>query len=141
MARRDIKKTVLSLEEQLAEMIPKFNEAKKEERRIKTEVATMGAYIKQSIKQLGLRDFNVGDTRATITEIDKTEFNELHAIEILRNNLKPGLFNQVVKHKEYIDDYELEAAINEGKIDASILQPAFIKLDSVISLRLKQIKE
>lgn len=136
MSRREVK---LSID--LDKIIPEYKQAKNQESKYKKLSSSLNDQIKDAFASLNIEEYEVGDIRASITSKPKEDFNELQAIEILRKELSPELFNQVVKTKEYIDDDEFENLTYSGKIKADILQPAITPLPPTITLRLGKAKK
>lgn len=101
--------------------------------------------LKNDIKDLFLANNHeeavVGDMRVYMTTSVKTEFNELRAIEILRNNLPKPLFDKVVKKKEYIDEDALEDIIFQRQFDAKKLAPATEEKAPSYAIRTGKVKK
>lgn len=91
--------------------------------------------IKDAMKDIGIKEYDGTRYKATITETEKQEFNDLQAIEILRKTLPPEEFGKIVKTREYIDSDALESAIYNHELDAGILAPCTTQKPSVITLR------
>lgn len=141
MSRREIPLAPQDLEEQLASLIPEYKGVKDQESIIKKQVTDLGGRIKSAMKSLNKTEFAAGGVVASITETPKQEFNELQAIEILREKLPPEKFQQVVKTREYIDDEAFEKMVYAHEVDAAILAPATTPLPPTVTLRLKKEKK
>lgn len=127
--------------ETLEELVKIYAGKKEELDPLKKQVDDYGKKIKTEMRNQDLTEFVVDGIKASITITPKSDFNELQAIEILRKNLTPDQFNEVVKTKEYIDDYALESLVYSGGIDASILAPAETPKEPVVTLRLGKAKK
>jgi hypothetical protein len=85
-------------------------------------------------------EFVAGDVKATITEKENEDFNDLQAIDILRKTLGPDEFAKAVKTREYLDQDGLEDLVFHNQLDASILNPCRTKKEPTITLRLGKVK-
>lgn len=127
--------------ETLEELVTIYASKKGELDPLKKQVDDYGKKIKTEMRNQDLTEFIVGDVKASITITPKSEFNELQAIEILRKNLTPEQFNQVVKTREYIDEDAFENLVYSTGIDAGILAPAETPKEPTITLRLGKVKK
>lgn len=127
--------------ETLEEMVKIYAGKKEELDPLKKQVDEYGKKIKTEMRNRDLTDVVVDGIRASISITPKSDFNELQAIEILRKNLTPEQFSEVVKTKEYIDDDALENLVYSQGIDASILAPAETPKEPTVTLRLGKAKK
>lgn len=126
--------------ETLEDMVRIYAGKKEELDPLKKQVDDYGKRIKAEMRNQDKSEVIVDGIKASITVTPKSEFNELQAIEILRKNLTPEQFSQVVKTREYIDDDALENLVYTEGIDASILAPAETPKEPTITLRLGKAK-
>ena len=121
-------------------LIPEYKENKTQEDKIKKVVAEYNKKIKEELDTQGITEYSAGGWVAKVTTTEKSEFNELQAIEILRDQLNPELFNEVVKTTEYIDNDALERMIYQKTVDATLLAPCTIPKAPTITLRISKSK-
>lgn len=140
MSRKVVPQTKMP-DKELGNAILDYQNAKKQEASIKQIVSELNDTIKTELQNRNETEFVVGDVRASITITPRQEVNELRAIEILRKELTPEQFSQVVKTKEYIDDDEFERLVYAKEIDAEILTPAVTPLAPTVTLRLGKVKK
>lgn len=124
----------------LDNLIPEYKENKTEEDKYKKLADKLNKEIKDEFKNQDITEYSAGGWKATITTAEKSDFNELQAIEILRDTLNPELFSEVVKTKEYIDNDALERMIYQKTIDATLLAPCTIVKEPTITLRISKAK-
>lgn len=127
--------------ETLEDMIRIYVGKKEELDPLKKQVDDYNKRIKGEMTNRDLREFEVDGIRASISITPKSEFNELQAIEILRKNLTPEQFSQVVKTREYIDDDAFESLVYNHQVDASILAPAETPKEPTVTLRIGKAKK
>lgn len=108
---------------------------------LKKAVDAAAKKIKERMLSDKVDEVEVNGKRAYITVVEKTEFNDDKAIEILRETLEPELFARCVKTKEYLDEDELNSLIYDKTIDAAILAPCTTPKDPVVTLRIGKTKE
>lgn len=140
MSRKVVPQTKMP-DKELGNAILDYQNAKKQEASIKKIVSELNDTIKTELQNRNETEFVVGDVRASITITPRQEVNELRAIEILRKELTPEQFSQVVKTKEYIDDDEFERLVYAKEVDAEILTPAVTPLAPTVTLRLGKVKK
>lgn len=140
MSRKTVPQTKMP-DKELGNAILDYQNAKKQEASIKQIVSELNDTIKTELQNRNETEFVVGDVRASITITPRQEVNELRAIEILRKELTPEQFSQVVKTKEYIDDDEFERLVYAKEVDAEILMPAVTPLAPTVTLRLGKVKK
>ena len=140
MSRKTVPQTKMP-DKELGNAILNYQNAKKQEASIKQIVSELNDTIKTELQNRNETEFVVGDVRASITITPRQEVNELRAIEILRKELTPEQFSQVVKTKEYIDDDEFERLVYAKEVDAEILMPAVTPLAPTVTLRLGKVKK
>ena len=140
MSRKTVPQTKM-LDKELGNAILNYQNAKKQEASIKQIVSELNDTIKTELQNRNETEFVVGDVRASITITPRQEVNELRAIEILRKELTPEQFSEVVKTKEYIDDDEFERLVYAKEVDAEILTPAVTPLAPTVTLRLGKVKK
>lgn len=140
MSRKVVPQTKMP-DKELGNAILNYQNAKKQEASIKQVVSELNDTIKTELQNRNETEFVVGDVRASITITPRQEVNELRAIEILRKELTPEQFSQVVKTKEYIDDDEFERLVYAKEVDAEILTPAVTPLAPTVTLRLGKVKK
>ena len=140
MSRKVVPQTKMP-DKELGNAILDYQNAKKQEASIKQIVSELNDTIKTELQNRNETEFVVGDVRASITVTPRQEVNELRAIEILRKELTPEQFSQVVKTKEYIDDDEFERLVYAKEVDAEILTPAVTPLAPTVTLRLGKVKK
>lgn len=140
MSRKVVPQTKMP-DKELGDAILNYQNAKKQEASIKQIVSELNDTIKTELQNRNETEFVVGDVRASITITPRQEVNELRAIEILRKELTPEQFSQVVKTKEYIDDDEFERLVYAKEVDAEILTPAVTPLAPTVTLRLGKVKK
>lgn len=140
MSRKTVPQTKMP-DKELGNAILDYQNAKKQEASIKQIVSELNDTIKTELQNRNETEFVVGDVRASITITPRQEVNELRAIEILRKELTPEQFSQVVKTKEYIDDDEFERLVYAKEVDAEILTPAVTPLAPTVTLRLGKVKK
>lgn len=140
MSRKVVPQTKMP-DKELGNAILDYQNAKKQEASIKQIVSELNDTIKTELQNRNETEFVVGDVRASITITPRQEVNELRAIEILRKELTPEQFSQVVKTKEYIDDDEFERLVYAKEVDAEILTPAVTPLAPTVTLRLGKVKK
>lgn len=140
MSRKTVPQTKMP-DKELGNAILNYQNAKKQEASIKQIVSELNDTIKTELQNRNETEFVVGDVRASITITPRQEVNELRAIEILRKELTPEQFSQVVKTKEYIDDDEFERLVYAKEVDAEILTPAVTPLAPTVTLRLGKVKK
>lgn len=124
----------------LDSLIPEYKENKTSEDKYKKAADKLNKEIKDEFKNQDITEYSAGGWKATITTAEKSDFNELQAIEILRDTLNPELFSEVVKTKEYIDNDALERMIYQKTIDATLLAPCTIVKEPTITLRISKAK-
>lgn len=127
--------------ETLEDMIRIYVGKKEELDPLKKQVDDYNKRIKGEMTNRDLREFEVDGIRASISITPKSDFNELQAIEILRKNLTPEQFSQVVKTREYIDDDAFESLVYNHQVDASILAPAETPKEPTVTLRIGKAKK
>lgn len=140
MSRKDLKPSKMA-DAELRDIVLSYNDAKKQEGSIKKIVTDLGGAIKQELQNRDVSEFIADDVRASITVTPNQEVNELQAIEILRKELTPDQFSQVVKTKEYIDDDAFEKLVYANEVDAEILMPAVTPKAPTVTLRLGKVKK
>lgn len=140
MSRKDLKPKQME-DNELANIVLDYQNAKKQETSIKKIVTELSGTIKQELQNRDVTEFIVGDVRASITITPNQDVNELQAIEILRKELTPEQFSKVVKTREYIDDDEFENLVYAHEVDAAILQPAVTPKAPTVTLRLGKVKK
>ena len=140
MSRKTVPQTKMP-DKELGNAILNYQNAKKQEASIKQIVSELNDTIKTELQNRNETEFVVGDVRASITITPRQEVNELRAIEILRKELTPEQFSEVVKTKEYIDDDEFERLVYAKEVDAEILTPAVTPLAPTVTLRLGKVKK
>ena len=140
MSRKDLKPKQME-DNELANIVLDYQNAKKQETSIKKIVTELSGTIKQELQNRDVTEFIVGDVRASITITPNQDVNELQAIEILRKELTPEKFSKVVKTREYIDDDEFENLVYAHEVDAAILQPAVTPKAPTVTLRLGKVKK
>ena len=126
--------------EVLKQSVLQYSEAKGEESSLKKVITKLGTQIKNDMQSLKLDELVVGSVKASISITVKEDFNELQAIEILREKLTPEQFSDVVKSREYIDDDAFERLIYNDDVDAAILNPCRTPKDPTVTLRLGKAK-
>lgn len=146
MSRRVINKiseeqNQVNLNEQLENLINVFYENKVQADKFKKESTKYNKQIKEYMLDNDLDKFKGKDLQATISVTKKQDFNELRAIEILRENLSEDLFNQAVKTKEYIDFDALEKLTYTDEVDLKLLAPCTTDKQPTITLRVKKLKK
>ena len=141
MSRREVAQRPEDLEAQLVSLIPQDKDAKDREKEVKKEVDELGPQIKEAMRSLDKTEFVVGEVRASITVQERSSFNELQAIEILRKKLTPEQFAKCVKTREYIDDEAFEKMAYAHEVDPAILQPANTPAEPTVTLRLGKVKK
>lgn len=124
----------------LETLIPEYKENKTQEDKIKKVVAEYNKKIKEELDTQGITEYSAGGWTAKVTTTEKSDFNELQAIEILRNQLNPELFNEVVKTTEYIDNEVLERMLYQKTVDATLLAPCTTQKEPTITLRISKSK-
>lgn len=140
MSRRQIQPTIMPKEE-LRNAVLAYKNAKDREKLVKKDISELGALLKQELQNRNQSEIIVGDIKVSITITENQDVNELQAIEILRQQLKPHMFSHVVKKKEYIDDDEFEKLVYANKINADILLPAVTPKAPTVTLRLGKVKK
>lgn len=147
---KDIKQEIESFDKESEEpvvssnpldnLIPEYKEKKTEEDKYKKAADKLNKEIKEEFDKQDITEYSAGGWKATITITEKSDFNELQAIEILRGSLDPELFDEVVKTKEYIDNDALERMIYQKTVDATLLAPCTIPKDPTVTLRIGKAK-
>lgn len=127
--------------ETLEEMIKIYAGKKDELDPLKKQVDEYNKKIRLEMTSKDLTEFVVDDIKASLSITPKTDFNELHAIEILRENLTPEQFAKCVKTKEYIDEDAFENLVYNHEVDAAILAPAETQKEPTITLRIGKAKK
>lgn len=136
MARRDNKPSSA-----LMALILGYFENKSKSDAMAKKVKEQNELIKEQIISEQLPNkFEVDDLKVNRVVLPKSKFNDEQAIEILRKNLTPDKFNEVVKTKEYIDEDALEALIYNKEIDGSLLDCCIEHLPDVIQLKITKKK-
>jgi hypothetical protein len=135
MSRRDGKATV-----DLGGMIDDYKSGKDEESKIKKKISALGDEIKRIMTSNKLDNFSSDKWTAKVTVTQKEDFNELKAIDILKDNLSKEDLSTVIKTKEYIDDDALEKLVYAGKFDISKLQSCRTPGAEVVTLRISKKK-
>lgn len=128
-------------EENLGSMIVIYSNTKKEIDPLEKIVKDYGARIKSEMINNNLFEYVVGDVKASVSVTPKEDFNELQAIEILREQLTPEQFEKAVKVKEYLDDDAFESLVYSHEVDAAILNPCRTPKEPTITLRLSKAKK
>ena len=127
--------------ESLEDMIKIYVGKKEELDPLKKQVDDYNKRIKTEMKNRDLSEFIVDDVKVSISVTQKSDFNELQAIEILRKNLTPKQFAACVKTKEYIDEDAFEGLVYNHEVDASILAPAETPKEPTVTLRVGKVKK
>ena len=138
MSRRQIN---LNLAETLDEMIKIYSTEKEEADKIKKVVDEYNAKIKETMKEMDITEYSANGLKASISITTKEDFNELQAIEILRQVLEPEEFSNIVKTKEYLDFDALENATYTNKINPTLLKPCVTPKSPIITLRVTKVKK
>lgn len=123
--------------ETLEQMLSTYVETKDELEPLKKQESAYNKKIKQEMQNRNIDQFVFNGIKASITITPKSDFNELQAIEILRKELKPAQFKQVVKQREYIDDDAFEKLVYNHEVDAAILAPAETPKEPTVTLRIR----
>lgn len=105
----------------LASKIDEYKALKDEESAVKKSIKPLGDYIKKTLLEKGATEASSNDYTAKISITPNEDFNELQAIEILKQKLSAEDLKSVVKTKEYIDDDALESLVYLGKFDIAEL--------------------
>lgn len=140
MSRREIKPEKM-LDQDLANVVLDYKNAKTQEASIKKIVTDLSGVIKTEMQNRDVTEFIAGDVRASITITPNQDINELQSIEILRKTLTPEQFSKVVKTREYIDDDEFEKLVYAHEVDPEILLPAITPKAPTVTLRLGKVKK
>lgn len=127
--------------ESLEVLVQQYAEMKERLDPLKKSVDKCGTEIKTQMVAGELSEYTVGDIRVSVTVTPKEDFNELQAIEILREELTPEQFEKVVKTREYIDDDALEALSYNHEVDPAILKPCITPKEPTVTLRLGKAKK
>ena len=96
------------------------------------ECKVLNTKIKDTMSELGLKNFIDGDLSVTISETDKSSLDELKVIEYL----KQKKLTEFIHTKEYIDMDEILYQAQNGNIPLEDLQPFVVK-NIQYSLRVK----
>lgn len=139
MSRRKLAPKLMP-DAELERAIISYKSAKDSEKIIKKDISELSSTIKSEFQNREITDFVAGDIQASISVTPKQEFNDLQAIEILRESLTPEQFSRCVKTREYIDEDEFEKLVYSHEVDAGILAPAMTILEPTVTLRLKKVK-
>ena len=138
MSRRAIN---VPVEESLDEMIVKYSSEKEVVDKVKKVVDEYNKKIKQTMQDMNISEYVADGVKASISITTKEDFNELQAIEILREKLSPEQFSTIVKTKEYLDFDALEAATYTEGIDPTLLKPCVTPKPPTITLRVTKSKK
>lgn len=139
MSRRDGNISELKLNN-LPDMIDVYKKGKDQESKLHKENSEMGDEIKKVMTSNNLDDFSSNNWTAKISVTQKEDFNELKAIDILKDNLSKEDLSTVVRTKEYIDDDALEKLVYSGKFDIGKLQCCRTLGKEVVTLRITKKK-
>ena len=137
MARKQISlvEDVRTPEEKLSQLLPVYEANKSKMDSYKKLVDKDNKEIKSIMLGAGLREFVVGDIKASCSVSEREDFIE----EALIAKLKEMKVRGIVKKKEYVDMDALENAIYNGKIDAAVLADCQTKKE-VVTLRVTKLK-
>ena len=110
----------------LFNMIPIYDSLNQRYKELGRELEENKKIIKDAMANYNLSSYEVGSITAKFKTQTKTDFDESKVMEILKVVLKniPELLNTIIKTKQYVDYDELESAIYNGYIEASVLKPA-----------------
>lgn len=97
--------------------------------------------LKELMLEGKLDEVKTADFVGKVTVKENEDFNELQAIEILRETLSEEDFEKVVKTREYIDDDALETLVYNKRVDVSILAPCRTPKAPTVTLRLTKVKK
>jgi hypothetical protein len=137
MSRRSVEPP----KETLGQMIVIYFGNKEDEARIKKITDDYNKRIKAEMSSQGLTEFEEGDLKASISSTPREDFNEQQAIEILRSQLTPLVFSEIVKTREYLDQDALEKAVYNKQLDAAILAPCVTPKEPTVTLRVTEKKK
>lgn len=123
-------------------IIDEYKAFKDIENKAKKDASPLADKIKEYALKNGLDKIKSDNWQANISITPKQDFNELQAIEILKESLNGRLdiLTSVIKTKEYIDEDALEKAIYNGDIDAKLLAPCTIEKEPTVKLTVGKIK-
>lgn len=123
-------------------IIDEYKAFKDIENKAKKDASPLADKIKEYALKNGLDKIKSDNWQANISITPKQDFNELQAIEILKESLNGRLdiLTSVIKTKEYIDEDALEKLIYNGDIDAKLLAPCTIEKEPTVKLTIGKIK-
>lgn len=136
MSRRDAVKPSLNLSEKIDE----YKSLKDEESAVKKALKPLGDEIKEALINTDSKEFSSEQWTAKISVKENVDFNELKAIEILKEKLSRKDLATVVKTKEYIDDDALESLVYLGKFDITELSVCNTIKEPTVTLRISKKK-
>jgi len=120
-------------------VVPRYYEHKTEMDFYKKQCDAENAEIKQAMKEMDIKDFEVNGIVAKYVIQNKESMNE----EKLLSVLKDAGYTDLIKTKEYVDMDELESALYHSEIDTDTI----IEMDKcrevkeVVQLRISKKKE
>lgn len=121
---------------ELENLIEVYKNNKDTENQLKKDNGVLNGRIKTIMSDTDLDKFETEHWVATITKTPKEDFNELKAIEILKNKLSKEDLESVVKTQEYIDDDALEKLVYNKKFSVEDLASCRTVLEPVVTLRI-----
>ena len=121
---------------ELGEKITRYFEVNSEVKTLTTEKDTLNAGIKKEMKAGNLKDFEVGDLKATLSSYDKAVMNQ----DKLLQKLKDLGLTQCIKTVEAVDETVLEDMIYKGEVSASKFEDCN-NVTQVETLKVKKVKK
>lgn len=124
----------------LAIAIDSYKKLKDEESAVKKALKPLGDEIKEELQKAGLEEYSTDNWTVKISVKQNSDFNELKAIEILKEKLPRKDLAKVIKTKEYIDDDALESLVYNGVFDIRELKVCETPKEPTVTLRITKKK-
>ena len=120
------------------ELLVRYCELKQEEQAIKKELGTLGSMLKEKMIADGINVMSTEKCRVVLTKRERSELDDLRAVEILRDVLPEDLASACIDTKEVVNDDFFEELVYRGVVDAAVLLPAMVEKPPVYALIVKQ---
>lgn len=119
----------------LIKLVSEFYEEKARMDKLKKEIDYKNKQIKELMEKQNLDTLESNGFRVKVSKSERVSFDDDLLLDIVKDLNVPG----IIKTKEYVDMKELEKAIYEKKIDASLLSEAQ-RVREVVTLRVTKTK-